>query len=145
MKRSLLVAGVVAAVIAAWSVGRVQGQNEMKKVVYVSSDQANYTTKVKGVSMAKIWGDADMGRARHFYQVRSGTGFGDAHAHQRYLDRGVEGRLFVQGRRGRKASSRGRLLTRPRWDTNTGAAATQKRERCSMRNRPGKFDLIPVK
>ena len=56
MKRSLLVVGVVAAIIAAWSVERVHGQNEMKKVVYVSSAEANYTTSHKGVSMAKIWG-----------------------------------------------------------------------------------------
>jgi len=54
-------------------------QNEMKKVIYVSSGQANYTTRVKGVSMAKIWGDADKG-AHATLPSSIRTGFG-MHTH----------------------------------------------------------------
>ena len=60
MKRSLLVVGVAAAIIAAWSVGRVQGQKEQaEKVIFVSADQANYVAMGNGVSMAALWGDAN--------------------------------------------------------------------------------------
>jgi hypothetical protein len=44
MKRSLLLVGVAAALMAAWSVGRVQGQKEQaKKVIFVSAEGANFT------------------------------------------------------------------------------------------------------
>jgi hypothetical protein len=59
MKRSLLVVGVAAALIVAWSVGLVQGQKgKAEKVIFVSSDQAKYTGMGPGVSAAPIWGDA---------------------------------------------------------------------------------------
>src|SRR5580698_7211266 len=58
MKKSLLVVGLAVALIAAWSVGRVQGQKAgAEKVVFASADQAQYTERTKGVSMAAIWGD----------------------------------------------------------------------------------------
>ncbi len=59
MKRSLLVLGVAVALVAAWSVGRVQGQKgQAEKVVFVSADQANFSAANHGVSMAVIWGDS---------------------------------------------------------------------------------------
>ena len=56
MKKSLLALGVAAALTMAWSIGRVQGQRDQAKVVFVSADQANFRETAKGVSMAPIWG-----------------------------------------------------------------------------------------
>src|SRR5258708_32347859 len=62
MKRSLLIVGVAAALMVAWSVGRGQGQqDEAKKVIFASPDQAKFTEVGKGSSMAAIWEDADKG------------------------------------------------------------------------------------
>jgi hypothetical protein len=62
MKRSLLVVGLSAMLIIAWSIGRVQGQleqvNAEEKALFVSADQATYQSSAPGVSMAAIWGDA---------------------------------------------------------------------------------------
>jgi len=62
MKRSLLAVGVAAALMVAWSIGRVQGQAEGKKVIFASADQAKFTEMSGGgASMAAIWGDANAG------------------------------------------------------------------------------------
>ncbi len=62
MKRSLLMVGVAAALMVAWSIGRVQGQQgEAKKVIFVSADQAKFTATERGPSMVPIWGDANTG------------------------------------------------------------------------------------
>jgi len=56
MKRSLLVVGVAAALMVAWSVGRVQGkEGQAEKVIFVSANQANYIATPNGVSMAALW------------------------------------------------------------------------------------------
>ena len=125
MKRSLLVVGMVAAIIAAWSVGRVHGQNEMKKVVYVSSDQANYTSSVRGVSMAKIWGDAEKGAHATFTKFVPGQDNG-MHTHTNDVWIVVlKGAYLYKDDAGEKRS-RGRLLTRPRW---TQTLERRRRER----------------
>jgi hypothetical protein len=60
----------------AWSIGRVQGQQDQSKgkVVFVSADQANFHEMTAGVSMAAIWGDADNGaRTPHSPSSRRDT------------------------------------------------------------------------
>jgi len=53
MKRSLFVVGLAAALMVAWSVGRVQGkEGQAEKVIFVSANEAKYTAKDNGVSMA---------------------------------------------------------------------------------------------
>src|SRR5258708_22023774 len=60
MKRSLLVVGVAAALMVAWSVGRVQGQQE-SKALFVSSSQAKYNAMGgnSSASITPIWGDSN--------------------------------------------------------------------------------------
>lgn len=61
MKRSLLISGVAVAILMAWSIGRVQGQDQAKKVIFAAADKANYVEATKGVSMAAVWGEPDKG------------------------------------------------------------------------------------
>jgi len=85
MKRSLLVAGLVAALIAAWSVGRVHGQNEMRKS-FMSPSRVQGKLPRRG-SRACPWpkSGATPTRARTptFTKFDPGQDSGIAHAHQR--------------------------------------------------------------
>src|SRR5436309_14685883 len=64
MQRSLLMIGVAVALLFAWSIGRVQGQAEGEKVIFVSAKDAKFSVSPNGASaasMAPIWGDASTG------------------------------------------------------------------------------------
>jgi quercetin dioxygenase-like cupin family protein len=62
MKRSMLVVGIAAALMVAWSVGRVQGQQDSTdKVVFVAASQAKFNPMNEHVSMATLWGDPNAG------------------------------------------------------------------------------------
>jgi quercetin dioxygenase-like cupin family protein len=144
MKRSLLVVGMVAAIIAAWSVGRVHGQNEMKKVVYVSSDQANYTSSVRGVSMAKIWGDAEKGAHATFTKFAPGQDNG-MHTHTNDVWIVVlKGAYLYKDDADEKRVAAGDFLRVPgghkHWSGGDAKEGALFYEESS-----GKFDLIPVK
>jgi quercetin dioxygenase-like cupin family protein len=144
MKRSLLIAGVVAATIAAWSVGRVHGQNEMKKVVYVSSSQANYTTSHKGVSMAKIWGDPDKEAHATFTKFDPGQDNGmHKHTNDVWIVV-VKGAYLYKDDAGEKRVAAGDFLRVPgghkHWSGGDAKEGAVFYEEAS-----GKFDLIPAK
>jgi quercetin dioxygenase-like cupin family protein len=144
MKRSLLVAGVAVAMMAAWSVGRVHGQNEMKKVVYVSSDQANYTGRVKGASMAKIWGDPDKGAHGTFTKFDPGQDSGmHTHTNDVWIVV-VKGAYLYKDDAGEKRVAAGDFLRVPgghkHWSGGDAKEGALFYEESS-----GKFDLIPVK
>ena len=144
MKRSLLIAGVLSALIAAWSVGRVHGQNEMKKVVYVSSNKANYTTMAKGVSMAKIWGDSDKGAHATFTRFDPGQDNG-MHTHTNDVWIVVlKGAYLYKDDAGEKRVAAGDFLRVPgghkHWSGGDAKEGALFYEESS-----GKFDLIPAK
>ena len=82
MKKSLLTVGVATTLMIAWSIGRVQGQQDQSKgkVVFVSADQASFHDTVNGVSMAAIWGDADKGAHATFTKFAPGYDAG-MHTH----------------------------------------------------------------
>jgi len=146
MKRSLSVIAVAVTMMVAWSVGRVHGQNEsaMKKVVYISADQANYTTRVKGVSMAKIWGDADKGAHATFTKFDPGQDNG-MHTHTNDVSIVVlKGAYLYKDDAGEKRVAAGDFLRVPgghkHWsggDPKEGAVFYEES--------PGKFDVIPAK
>jgi quercetin dioxygenase-like cupin family protein len=130
--------------IAAWSVGRVYGQNEMKKVIYVSSDQANYTTRVKGVSIAKIWGDSDKGAHATFTKFDPGQDNGmHTHTNDVWIVV-VKGVYLYKDEAGEKRVAAGDFLRVPgghkHWSGGDGKEGAVFYEESS-----GKFDLIPVK
>jgi quercetin dioxygenase-like cupin family protein len=145
MKRSLLIVGVAAAIIAAWSVGRVQGQKgQNEKIVYVSADKADYTTRVKGVSMAKIWGDGDKGAHASFTKFDPGQDNGmHTHTNDVWVV-GVKGAYLYKDDAGEKRVGPGDFLRVPgghkHWsggDAKEGAVFYEESS--------GKFDLIPAK
>ncbi|HZR63981.1 MAG TPA: DUF4437 domain-containing protein [Terriglobales bacterium] len=81
MKRSLFSTGVVAALVMAWTLGRVQGQQE-GKALFVDSAKATYRT-LQGnpdVSTAPIWGDATKGAHATFTKFNPGYDAG-MHTH----------------------------------------------------------------
>ncbi len=62
MRRSLLTVGIVVAMVAAWSIGRLQAQGD--KVIFVDSSKANYTAMQASntsVTTTALWGDANAG------------------------------------------------------------------------------------
>jgi hypothetical protein len=64
MRRSLLTVGIVVAMVAAWSIGRLQGQAQGDKVIFLDSSHANYSPMQAGntsVTTSPVWGDANAG------------------------------------------------------------------------------------
>ena len=75
MKRSLLMVAVVVGMIAAWSIGRLQGQTQGDKIIFVSSSHATYTAMQPGnpaVTAAAVWGDANAGAHGTFSKFAPG-------------------------------------------------------------------------
>jgi quercetin dioxygenase-like cupin family protein len=145
MKRSLLVLGVAAAVMFAWSVGRVQGQKEQaKKVIFVSADGAKFAPMNPNVSTAAIWGDSSKGAHATFSKFAPGTDSG-WHTHTNDVSIVViKGAYLYKDDAGEKHVGPGDYLRVPgghkHWsggDAKEGALFYEES--------PGKFDLIPVK
>jgi len=145
MKSSLLVVGVAAALMAAWSVGRVQGQAEGKKAIFVSADKASFTAmRSGGASMAAIWGDANAGAHGTFTKFAPGH---DAEMHTHTNDVwivGIKGAYLYKDDAGEKQVGPGDFLRVPgghkHWsggDKKDGAVFYEESS--------GKFDLIPAK
>ena len=89
MRRSLLTLGIVVAMVAAGSIGRVQGQAEGDKVIFVSSSHANYTpiqASNARVTTSAVWGDANAGAHGTFNRFVPGY---DAGIHTHTNDVGI--------------------------------------------------------
>ena len=145
MKRSLLVVGLAAALMAAWSVGRVQGQKgQAEKVIFVFADQAKYTGTGNGVSMAAIWGDANTGAHGTFSKFVPGFDSG-MHIHTNDVWIVVlKGAYLYKDDAGEKRVGAGDFLRVPgghkHWSGGDAKEGALFYEESS-----GKFDLIPVK
>jgi mannose-6-phosphate isomerase-like protein (cupin superfamily) len=147
MKRSLLVVGVAAALMGAWSVGRVQGQKEQadgKKVMFASPDQANFTAMGNGVSMAALWGDASAGAHGTFTKFTPGFDAGmHTHTNDVWIV-GVKGTYLYKDEAGDKRVGPGDFLRVPgghkHWSGGDAKEGAIFYEEAS-----GKFDSIPAK
>jgi quercetin dioxygenase-like cupin family protein len=145
MKRSLLVVGVAAALMAAWSVGRVQGQKEQaKRVIFISADGANFTAMNPSVSTAAIWGDATKGAHATFTKFAPGTDSGmHTHTNDVWIV-GVKGAYLYKDDAGEKRVGPGDFLRVPgghkHWSGGDAKEGALFYEESS-----GKFDLIPAK
>ncbi len=144
MKPSLLVVGVAAALMVAWSIGRVQGQAEGKKVIFVSADQAKFSAMNPGVSMATIWGDANTEAHGTFTKFVPGY---DAGMHTHTNDVWivvVKGAYLYKDDAGERRVGPGCFLRVPgghkHWSGGDKKAGALFYEESS-----GKFDLIPAK
>jgi hypothetical protein len=134
MKKTLLIVGVAATLMIAWSIGRVQAQQSQwkGKVIYASADDATYQETTKGVSMAPIWGDSQKGA--HATYTKFAPGY-DAGVHTHTNDIwivGVKGAYLYKDDTGEKRVGPGVFLA----GKSIGAEAIPRRERCSMKNRP---------
>ena len=145
MKKSLLTIGVAATLMIAWSIGRVQGQQDQsKKVIFVAADQASFGDTSTGVSMAAIWGDTNKGAHATFTKFVPGY---DAGMHTHTNDVSivvVKGAYLYKDEAGDKRVGPGTFLRVPgghkHWsggDPKEGALFYEESS--------GKFDLIPAK
>jgi quercetin dioxygenase-like cupin family protein len=143
MKKSFLVVGAATTLMIAWSIGRMQGQQD-QKVIFVSADHANFQeTPTKGVSMAAIWGDANKGAHATFTKFVPGF---DAGMHTHTSDVWivvVKGAYLYKDESGAKRVEAGSFLRVPggmkHWsggDPKEGALFYEESS--------GKFDSIPV-
>ena len=149
MKKSLIVSGVAALVIAAASVGVAQAQKDSSKnkkdVIYVAAEQATFKeSPMAGVSMAVLWGDADKGAHGTFTKFAPGY---DAGMHTHTSDVWlvvIKGAYLYKDDAGEKRVGPGEFIRIPgghkHWsggDKTEGALFYQEGS--------GKFDKIPAK
>ena len=135
MKKTLLTVGVATTLMIAWSIGRVQGQQDQSKgkVIFV-----------KGVSMAAIWGDAD--KEAHATFTKFAPGY-DAGMHTHTNDVWivvVKGAYLYKDEAGNKRVGPGSFLRVPGgWKHWSGG--DPKEGALFYEESSGKFDLIPAK
>jgi quercetin dioxygenase-like cupin family protein len=148
MKPSVLVVAVSAILMIAWSVGRVQGQQEQakgeEKVIFASADQASFTSMAPGVSWAPLWGDTNKGAHGTFTKFAPGYDAGmHTHTNDVWIV-GVKGAYLYKDDAGEKRVGPGIFLRVPggkkHWsggDPKEGAVFYEEAS--------GKFDSIPAK
>jgi quercetin dioxygenase-like cupin family protein len=145
MKRSLLVFGVAAALMVAWSIGRVQGQqDEARKVIFASPDQAKFTEVGKGSSMAPIWGDSN--KEAHGTFTKFVPGF-DAGMHTHTNDVWLvvlKGAYLYKDDAGEKRVAAGDFIRIPGGHKHW-SGGDKKEGALFYSESSGKFDLIPSK
>jgi mannose-6-phosphate isomerase-like protein (cupin superfamily) len=146
MKKILLIIGVATTLMMAWSIGRMQGQQDQSKgnAIFVSADQANFHETVSGVSMAAIWGDANQGAHATFTKFAPGY---DAGMHTHTNDVSivvVKGAYLYKDAAGSKRVGPGGFLRVPGgWKHWSGG--DPKEGALFYEEGSGKFDLIPAK
>jgi len=144
MKKSMRIVGVAAALMVAWCIGRLQGQQDQGKVIFLSPGQANFQETTKGVSMAAIWGDATQGAHGTFTKFAPGYDAGwHTHTNDVWIV-GIKGAYVYKDDAGEKRVGPGIFFRVPgghkHWsggDPKEGALFYEESS--------GKFDLIPAK
>ena len=149
MKKSLIVSGMAALIIAVASVGVAQAQKESitnkKVVIYATAEQATFKqSPAAGVSMAVLWGDPDNGAHGTFTKFAPGY---DAGMHTHTSDVWIvviKGAYLYKDEAGERRVGPGDFLRVPgshkHWsggDKTEGALFYEEGS--------GKFDTIPAK
>jgi quercetin dioxygenase-like cupin family protein len=147
MRRSLLTIAVAVVVIAAWSIGRLQGQAQSDKVIFVSSKNANFTAMPGAgradVTTATLWGDPTTGAHATFTKFAPGDDSGmHTHTNDVWIVV-IKGAYLYKDDAGEKRVGPGDFLRVPgghkHWsggDKKDGALFYEESS--------GKFDLIPA-
>ena len=145
MKRLLLILGMAAALMMAWSMGRVQGQQaQASKVVFASPDQAKFTEVGKGSSMAPIWGDANMEAHATFTKFEPGFDAGmHTHTNDVWLVV-IKGAYLYKNDAGEKRVGPGDFIRVPGGHKHW-SGGDKKEGALFYEEGSGKFDLIPAK
>jgi len=147
MKKSLIVLGMAALIIATASVGGAQAQKESSKkpVIYVAAEQATFKqSPMGGVSMAVLWDDPDKGPHGTFTKFESGY---DAGMHTHTSDVWlvvIKGAYLYKDEAGEKRVGPGDFIRIPgghkHWSGGDKTEGTLFYQEGS-----GKFDLIVAK
>jgi quercetin dioxygenase-like cupin family protein len=146
MKRAWMIAGLAGAVLLAWSIGFVHGQEKKAadaKVVFVNPEEAKFTQVVPGVTKAPVWGD-DQGPYGAFTKFAPGQDNG-MHTHTNDIWIVViKGAYLFKDDAGEKRVGPGCFIRvpggHPHWsggDAKEGALFYEEGA--------GKFDLVPAK
>jgi len=145
MKRLLLIVGMAAALMMAWSLERVQGQQaQASKVVFASPDQAKFTEVGKGSSMAPIWGDANMEAHATFTKFEPGFDAGmHTHTNDVWLVV-IKGAYLYKDDAGEKRVGPGDFIRVPGGHKHW-SGGDKKEGALFYEEGSGKFDLIPAK
>jgi mannose-6-phosphate isomerase-like protein (cupin superfamily) len=146
MKKTLLTVGVATTLMIAWSIGRMQGQQDQskEKVIFVSAGQANFHDTGNGPSMAPIWGDGDKGAHATFTKFAPGY---DAGLHTHTNDVWIvviKGAYLYKDDAGEKRVSSGDFLRVPGGHKHW-SGGDKKEGALFYEESSGKFDLIPAK
>lgn len=147
MRRSRLTVGIALGLIAAWSLGRLQGQAQGEKVVFASATHGTFGEMpggAKGVTDAPIWGDASAGAHGTFTKFVPGYDAGmHTHTNDVWIV-GIKGAYLYKDDAGERRVGPGDFLRVPgghkHWsggDKKDGALFYEESS--------GKFDLIPAK
>jgi len=144
MKKSLLTVGVVVTLMMAWTIGRVQGQQDQSKVVFVDSSKASYTGTNKGVTGTPLWGDPTMGAHATFSKFDPGYDAGmHIHTNDVWIVV-VKGAYLYKDEAGEKRVGPGDFLRVPGGHKHW-SGGDKKEGALFYEESSGKFDLIPVK
>ena len=145
MKRLLLIVGMAAALMMAWSMQRVQGQQaQASKVVFASPDQAKFTEVGKGSSMAPIWGDSNMEAHATFTKFEPGFDAGmHTHTNDVWLVV-IKGAYLYKDDAGEKRVGPGDFIRVPGGHKHW-SGGDKKEGALFYEEGSGKFDLIPAK
>jgi len=145
MKKSLLTVAIATTLMIAWSIGRMQGQQDQSNgVVFVSADKANFAEAQKGVSMAALWGDADKGAHATFTKFQPGFDAGmHTHTNDVWIV-GVKGAYLYKDENGEKRVGPGSFLRVPGGHKHW-SGGDPKQGALFYEESSGKFDSIPAK
>jgi len=147
MQRSLLMIGVAVALLFAWSIGRMQGQAEGEKVIFVSAKDAKFSVSpngASGASMAPIWGDANMGAHGTFTKFVPGFDAGmHTHTNDVWLVV-IKGAYLYKDDAGEKRVGPGDFIRVPGGHKHW-SGGDKKEGALFYEESSGKFDLIPAK
>src|SRR5690348_3253382 len=147
MKRSLVVLGLVLALILAWSIERAKAQGQSDKVTFVSSKNAKFSEVPEAngrVSMAPLWGDANAGAHATFTKFAPGYDAG-MHTHTNDVRIAViKGAYLYKDEDGEKRVGPGDFLRVPGGHKHW-SGGDKKEGALFYEEGSGKFDLIPAK
>ncbi len=146
MRRSLLTLGIALGMIAAWSIGRLQGQAGNDKVIFLSANHATFSEmqgSPGGVSTAPIWGDASAGAHGTFTKFVPGYDAGmHTHTNDVWIV-GIKGAYLYKDEAGEKRVGPGDFLRVPGGHKHW-SGGDKKEGALFYEESSGKFDLIPA-
>ena len=146
MKKLSMAVGVVAMLMAAWFMGRAQGQQD-QNVIFVASSQAKYSdmdNARSGVSTATLWGDPSTGAHATFTKFAPGHDSGmHTHTNDVWIVV-VKGAYLYKDDAGEKRVAAGDFLRVPGGHKHW-SGGDKKEGAVFYEESSGKFDLIPAK